>query len=166
MPTEIRPAHLDDLPALTELYNHYVVHTPVTFDIEPFSVDQRRAWFDAFAPDTNHQLFVADEGGKAVAFAYSGRFRPKSAYQTTVETTVYCAPDATGRGLGRELYSTLFKALEGRDLHRAVAGITLPNPASVRLHESFGYERIGTFSHVGYKDGRYWDVGWFEKPLS
>ena len=151
---------------MTELYNHYVRTSPATFDVEPFSVEERRAWFDAFAPDTNHQLWVADEAGTVLAFAYSGRFRPKPAYRTTVETTVYCAPGATGQGLGRQLYSALFKGLEGRDLNRALAGITQPNPASVALHEAFGFERVGTFSQVGYKDGQYWDVAWFEKPLS
>lgn len=165
MDVEIRPARAADLPDLTELYNHYVLDGAVTFDVEPYTVETRQPWFDAFAPGTPHQLFVADQGGRCVGFVGSMRFRPKAAYGTTVETTIYLAPDATGQGLGRRLYTVLFDALKGQPLHRALAGITLPNPASVALHEAFGFERVALFSEVGHKHDRYWDVAWFEKPL-
>lgn len=161
----IRPARPGDLPALTDLYNHYVRSSPATFDLEPFSVEERQAWFDGFAAGTPHQLFVADEAGRICGFTYSGRFRPKAAYRTTVETTVYLVPEATGQGLGRRLYTALFEALRGQPLHRAYAGVTQPNPASVALHKAFGFEQIATFSEVGHKFGRYWDVDWFEKVL-
>jgi phosphinothricin acetyltransferase len=162
---EIRPARPGDLPALTDLYNHYVRTSPATFDVEPFSVEQRRAWFDGFAPGTTHQLLVADEAGRVRGFATSTRFRPKAAYRTTVETTVYCVPEATGQRLGHRLYAALFEGLKAQPLHRAYAGVTQPNPASVALHEAFGFERIATFSEAGHKFGRYWDVAWFEKDL-
>ncbi|MBW2416422.1 MAG: N-acetyltransferase [Deltaproteobacteria bacterium] len=165
MDTIYRPAIADDLPVLTDLYNHYVRETPVTFDLEPFSVEARRPWFDGFAPGTPHQLWVAEGEGGVLGFSCSHSFRHKAAYRTSVETTVYCAPDATGRGLGRALYTVLFRGLEGFDLNRAYAGVTWPNPASAALHEAFGFRRIATFSEVGYKQGRFWDVVWFEKPL-
>jgi phosphinothricin acetyltransferase len=82
-----------------------------------------------------------------------------------VETSVYLAPDAVGRGAGTRLYEKLFKALEGEDVHRAYAGIALPNPASVGLHERFGFKRAGHFTEQGRKFGRYWDVAWYEKAL-
>ncbi len=161
----IRAAKPDDLPALTELYNHYVRESPATFDLEPFSVEARREWFDGFAPGTPHQLWVAEGEGGVLGFSCSHSFRPKAAYRTSVETTVYCAPEATGRGLGKRLYTALFQGLEGLDLHRAYAGLTWPNPASEALHEAFGFRRIATFGEVGHKLGRFWDVVWFEKAL-
>ena len=100
-----------------------------------------------------------------IGYACSSRFRPKPASETSVETSVYLAPEAIGHRAGSRLYEKLFKALEGEDVHRAYAGIALPNPASVRLHERFGFKRVGHFTEQGRKFGRYWDVAWYEKPL-
>ena len=100
-----------------------------------------------------------------IGYASSSRLRPKPGYLTSVETSIYLAPDATGRGAGSKLYERLFKAIEGEDLHRAYAGIALPNPASIALHERFGFRRVALFTEQGRKFGRYWDVAWFEKPL-
>ena len=91
--------------------------------------------------------------------------RSRAGYDTTVETSVYVAPDLVGGGVGHTLYGALFDALSGQGLHRAVAGITLPNDASVRLHESFGFHLVGRFTDQGRKFGRYWDVGWYERPM-
>jgi phosphinothricin acetyltransferase len=161
----IRRGREDDLAALTELYNHYVEHTPVTFDLAPFAVEARRPWLGGFAERGPHQLFVAEEDGRVLGWAGAHRFREKRAYDTTVETTIYLASGATGRGLGSALYERLFAALAGEDVHRAVAGITLPNDASVALHRRFGFREIGVFHEVGRKRGRYWDVLWLEKEL-
>ena len=103
--------------------------------------------------------------GLDVGFASSSRFRPKPAYETSVETSVYLAPDSVGRGAGTRLYEGLFKALEGEDVHRAYAGIALPNPASIGLHERFGFKRVAHFTEQGRKFGRYWDVAWYEKQI-
>jgi phosphinothricin acetyltransferase len=84
---------------------------------------------------------------------------------TSVETSIYLAPEATGRGMGTDLYAALFAALAEEDLHRAYAGVTLPNTASVALHRKFGFRSIGVYREVGRKFGKYWDVEWFEKPL-
>jgi len=161
----IRRAREDDLAALTTLYNHYVERTPITFDVEPYTVEQRRAWLAGFAERGRHQLLVAEEGGRLVGWAGTLRFREKRAYDTTVEMTVYLAPDAIGRGLGAALYEALFAALAGEDVHRAVAGITLPNDASIALHRRFGFAEVGVFREVGRKLGRYWDVLWMERAL-
>jgi phosphinothricin acetyltransferase len=161
----IRPGREADAPGLTDLYNHYVRETPITFDLELFSVEQRRAWLRGFAPAGRHRLLVAERGGSVVGFACSHRFRDKAAYDTSVETTVYLAPGAVGAGLGTRLYAALFAALAGEDVHRALAGVTLPNPASLALHRRFGFEPVGVFHQVGYKFGRYWDVQWLERPL-
>lgn len=154
-----------DLAALTEIYNHYVLSSPATFDLEPFTTEQRRGWFEQYADGTPHQLVVAEEGGALLGYATSSRFRPKPAYGTTVETTVYLRPDATGRGVGALLYEELFARLEQQDVWRAVAGIVPPNEASVRLHLRFGFREVGRFTELGRKFGRYWDVTWYEKAL-
>lgn len=161
----IRPAISADIPRLTEIYNHYVIHTPVTFDLEPYTVDRRMAWFAQFASSGRHRLLVAEEDGVILGYAGTTRFRPKAAYDTTVETTIYTAQEAIGKGVGRKLYSALFEALANENINRFVGGFTLPNPGSQKLHEYFGFKNVGVFSQVGYKFGKYWDVQWTERPL-
>jgi phosphinothricin acetyltransferase len=162
----VRPAVRNDLQRLTEIYNHYVVHTPVTFDLQPWQVDERVKWFEQFGESGRYRLFVAVVGGEVAGYAGTTRFRPKAAYDTTVETTVYCAPEATGQGLGKALYAALFEALADEDIRRIVAGYVPPNPASEALHRRFGFKPVGVFSENGYKFGRYWDVCWLERPNS
>ena len=161
----VRPATQDDLAAINEIYNHYVAETHITFDVEPMRMEARLEWFAHYGLEGRHRLFVAEEEG-AVGFATSSRFRPKPGYLTSVETSVYVAPDATGKGAGSRLYEMLFKSLEGEDIHRAYAGIALPNPPSIALHEKFGFQRVAHFTEQGRKFGRYWDVDWFEKPFT
>jgi phosphinothricin acetyltransferase len=161
----IRPATEDDLEAINEVYNHYVRETHVTFDDEPVTMAARKEWFGHYAATGRHRLLVAADDGQLQGYAASSRFRPKPGYLTSVETSIYIAPDSVGKGIGASLYAALFQALDGEDLHRAYAGIALPNPASVALHERFGFKRVAHFSEQGRKFGRYWDVDWFEKPL-
>lgn len=159
----IRPAVFADLPRLTEIYNYYVVNTAVTFDVEPYTVERRTAWLEQFTVTGRYRLLVAEQDGQVVGYVGTTRFRPKAAYATTVETTIYCAPEAVGRGIGRRLYQELFRLLEAEDIHRFVAGYALPNPASAALHEHLGFKLIGIFSETGRKFGRYWDVAWTER---
>jgi len=163
--TCIRAANRGDLPRLIEIYNHYVIHTPTTFDVEPFTVASRTVWFEQFAETGRYRLLVAEENGVIVGYAGTTHFRPKAAYDTTVETTIYCATEMSGKGIGTRLYSALFDAISGEDIHRILAGYTLPNVASAALHERFGFKLIGVFSENGRKFGRYWDVAWTERPL-
>lgn len=162
---KVRTATADDLEAINEIYNHYVRETHVTFDLEPISIETRREWFGHYDASGPHRVFVAEAEGDVIGFTTSSRFRPKPGYDTSVETSVYVTPDAVGRGAGRRLYEALFGALEGQDIHRAYAGIALPNPASLALHERFGFKRVALFTEQGRKFDRYWDVAWFEKPL-
>jgi len=159
----IRLAETADLPRLVDIYNHYVVHTEVTFDLEPVTLEQRREWLKQFASSGRHRLWVATRDGVVRAYACTHGFRVKRAYDTTVETSVYCAPDAVGEGLGSALYAEMFEALRGEDIHSFIGAVTLPNEASLRLHERFGFRSAGVLHAVGRKFGRYWDVGWFEK---
>jgi phosphinothricin acetyltransferase len=162
----IRRAVSRDLPALLDIYNHYVIHTPVNFDIVPRTLAQRREWFDQFSLSGRCQCFVADEGGKAIGYACSMQFKEKAAYATTIETSVYCAPDRARQGIGRRLYTALFDALKNEDVHRAFGGITLPNAASVGLHAAMGFRHIGTYAEVGRKFGKYWDVGLYLRDMT
>jgi phosphinothricin acetyltransferase len=161
----IRAAAKADLPRLTEIYNHFVIHTAVTFDIEPYTVDRRAAWFEQFSTTGRHRLLVAEENNELLGYAGTTRFRPKAAYDTTVETTIYCDPNAVGKGIGSRLYSGLFAAIAGEDIRTIVAGYTLPNPGSAALHERLGFKPVGVYHEVGRKFGRYWDVAWMERPL-
>jgi phosphinothricin acetyltransferase len=161
----VRSASASDLPALTDIYNYYIANSTITFDLAPFTTDRRRAWFDAHATSGRHRLLVAEDEGTVVGYATSSAWRPKAAYDTTVESSVYCRADAVGRGVGSLLYGALFEALAAEDVHRAVAGIALPNPASIALHKRFGFREVGVFTQVGRKFGNYWDVAWFERPF-
>jgi phosphinothricin acetyltransferase len=164
-PISIRPAVRADLPRLTEIYNHYVVNTPITFDLEPYTVEKRVAWLDQFSTAGRHRLLVAEENSVVLGYAGTTRFRAKAAYDTTVETTIYCAQDAIGKGIGSRLYAALFEALKDEDVRMIVGGYTLPNDASAALHDRCGFKRVGIFREVGRKFGRYWDVQWTERPL-
>lgn len=163
----VRPATLADLPSLTEIHNHYIRTTHITFDAEPFTPDQRVGWFHDHSDGRRYRLLVAEAEGTTgiLGYAASGRFRSKQAYETTVEVSVACHPDAMGMGIGSELYRALFALLTGQDVHRVVAGIAQPNSASNALHQKFGFRAIGTFSQVGRKFGKYWDVLWMERSL-
>jgi phosphinothricin acetyltransferase len=161
----IRPAALRDLPRLLAIYNHYVATSAITFDIDPCTLEDRRDWYTEHTIGAGHRLLVAEAGSEIVGYAGTGAFRAKRAYETTVETTVYLAPEATGRGFGTRLYAALFAALAGEDVHRAVAGVTLPNPVSLALHRRFGFREVGVFRENGRKFGRYWDVMWLERAL-
>src|SRR5438045_9719228 len=98
--TQVRPAERADLPRLTEIYNYFVVNTPVTFDVEPTTVERRAAWFEQFALTGRYRLLVAEERGLVVGYTGTTRFRVKPAYDTTVETTIYCSPETIGKGIG------------------------------------------------------------------
>ena len=162
--TIIRPAVGADLATLTSIYNYYVLTSAVTFDLEPLTMEQRSAWFQEHANNGRHRLLVADEEGFVMGYASTSRFRERAAYDTTVEASIYCAPEAVGRGIGTALYRALFDAIAREDINRIVAGVTLPNSASVVLHQSFGFVPVGTFTQAGRKFDRYWDVAWFERP--
>jgi phosphinothricin acetyltransferase len=159
----IRRVQPNDLAALTEIYNHYVRETAITFDLEPKTLEQRQGWLDQFAPTGRHQCFVAVEGGEAIGWASTGKFRERAAYDGTVETSIYLKPEAAGRGLGRTLFAALFEGLAGQGVHAAIGVITLPNEPSVGLHRAFGFEPAGVLKESGLKFGRYWDVGLYQR---
>jgi phosphinothricin acetyltransferase len=162
----IRAAREEDLPRLLDIYNHYVEQTHITFDTVPITLSERKAWFDGFDCTGPHRLFVGEFEGIVGGYASSREFRSRPAYSTSVETSIYLAPEAAGKGMGRALYGRLLEELEGEEsVHRAYGGIALPNRASIVLHERCHFEHVARFSEVGFKFGRYWDVVWMERAV-
>jgi phosphinothricin acetyltransferase len=163
----IRRAVDADLAQLTPLYNHYVEHTSITFDTQPFTPGERQPWFAEHTTGSGRfrLLVAADDQGQVAGYATTSRFRPKPAYDTTVEASVYCSPACVGQGIGTRLYTELFRSIGGEDINRIVAGVTMPNAASVALHRRFGFTDVGVFAQVGRKFDRYWDVVWLERPM-
>lgn len=161
----VRKARESDLAALNDIYNHYVMTSHATFDLEPRSLAWRQEWFRAHDGAARHHVLVAEDDEGLAGFVSSGPFRDRAAYATSVETSVYLAPHAVGKGVGRALYRGILPILAAEGTHRVYAGIALPNDASVRLHETLGFRKVARFSEQGHKFGRYWDVAWFELKL-
>lgn len=159
----IRDATSDDLPRINELYNTTIVGTHVSFDVEPWDLDKRQAWWRSRGPEL--VCLVAEVEGEVVGVAFSGWWRDKEAYRTSMETTIVLSGHVHGRGLGRELLGALTDRLHDEGVHRAIAVIALPNEASVGLHRTLGYREVGTLTEVGNKLGRYWDTLLLEKQL-
>jgi phosphinothricin acetyltransferase len=146
------------------VYNHYVEHTGATFEVAPVRPEERLGWFEDHSGGGAHQLWVAeDDSARVLGWATTSSFRPRAAYATTVESSVYVDRGSTGQGVGTRLYRSLFDAIRSEDIERIVAGIALPNPGSLALHRRFAFRHVGTFSRVGRKFGQYWDVAWFER---
>ncbi len=161
----ILPAQTSHLTGINDVYNHYVVNTHITFDLEPVSIERRTEWLTHYGESGRYRALVAVKSETVLGFATSSPWRPRPAYETSIETTVYVRPVAAGTGVGSALYASLFALLEDEDVHRAYAGIAMPNDASVALHERFDFRRAGYFSEQGRKFGRFWDVAWYEKEL-
>lgn len=167
MATIVRDFCADDIEALTALYNRYIVDTTITFDLQLYTVQQRQEkWMSHYATTGRHRLLVAECAGEILGYASSSQLRVKAAYDTSVETSIYLLAEAQCNGIGSRLYSELFEVLRHEDVHRAYAGITLPNDPSIAIHQKFGFKQVGLFKEVGRKFGRYWDVAWFEKEMT
>ena len=166
MALEVRAAERGDLGPIVAIYNHYVERSPVTFDLVRVRTGERTEWLAQHVQRGPHRILVAVEGRTVVGWASTSPFRSRPGYATTVESSVYCRPRSCGRGVGSRLYDELFRSIQDEDVERIVAGIALPNPASIALHRRFGFRPVGTFTRAGRKFGRYWDVAWFERPLA
>lgn len=159
-----RLAHDDDASELARIYNHFVRDSVITFDERELDAAQMRANLDGVR-DQGLPWLVVGAPGSLQGYAYATRWRLRSAYRYSVETTIYLDPEACGQGLGRLLYQTLLDQLTHLDLHLAIAGITLPNPASVGLHEALGFTKVAHFAEVGRKFDRWLDVGYWQRRI-
>jgi phosphinothricin acetyltransferase len=159
----IRAARDDDLASIASIYAHYVEHTYITFELEAPSVQTwAQEWRAARA--AGYPWLVAQAGDRVVGYATCSAFNRKPAYRSTVATTIYLGEARVGRGLGRGLYAALLERA-AESFHLAAAGIALPNPRSVALHERLGFARVGVFEEVGHKLGGWRDVGWWQLRL-
>jgi phosphinothricin acetyltransferase len=159
----LRSAHPDDATAIAAIYNHYVLHTTITFEEHEVSAAAMRARIEEI---TRTLPWLVTEDGQGVAgYAYAYPWKPRSAYRFTVESGIYLRPDAVGRGLGARLYAELLRLLRGGGIHAAIGGIALPNPASIALHEKLGFRPAGRLREVGFKFKQWIDVGYWEIVL-
>jgi L-amino acid N-acyltransferase YncA len=163
LPVSVRVATELDLAAVAAIYGREVREGVATFDEAPPTPDTWLAKLRSIDPGDH--FLVAEAEGSVVGYAYSTAYRTRTAYRHTRETTVYVSPDAVGQGVGRALYDDLLARLRADGMRTALAAIALPNPASQALHEQAGFEHLGTMREVGFKFGRWIDVGWWQLLL-
>ncbi|MFT3865810.1 MAG: GNAT family N-acetyltransferase [Solirubrobacterales bacterium] len=152
-----------DAAACAAIYAPSVEATPISFEVVPPDAAEFAARIAKYA--ATHQFLVAEEGGEVLGYAYACRWRERPAYDWSVEVSVYVAEEHQGRGVGRALYEELFARLRAQGYRIAVAGITLPNPASIALHERLGFVAIGALREIGWKLDGWRDVGYWQLHL-
>jgi phosphinothricin acetyltransferase len=164
MTLSVRPALATDAAAIARIYNYYIDNTVITFEEEPVS-PQAIASRIADIRAANLPWLVAELEGAVAGYAYASKWKVRSAYRHSVETTIYLEPGREGRGIGKRLYAELLSLLRARGVHVAIGGAALPNEASVALHERMGFERVATFRQVGFKHNRWVDVAYWQLVL-
>ena len=158
----IRNVHSEDALDLARIYNHYILDSTVTF--EEVVVDGSEMIRRIEAHDPNHWL-VFEHESTIIAFAYAKAWKERSAYRHTMEISVYVHPEHHRKGIARSLYQELLFRLKKSRIHAVLAGITLPNPASVQFHESMGFSQVAHFKETGFKFNQWIDVGYWERIL-
>ena len=157
----IRPVNKQDAAQIAGIYNYYIETSHSTFELDAIdSNEMENRISESFARD--YPFFVCEENGEILGYAYGRQFRPRRAYRHSIEVSVYIKNGAQGKSIGTRLYERLFPEIRQKDFHALIAGISLPNEASVRLHEKFGFEKVAHFREVGFKFGRWIDVGYWE----
>lgn len=161
----IRLAKNSDSEDIARIYNHYITSTIVTFEedeISPADISERLA----DNSKANLPWLVDETDGCVNGYAYANKWKGRCAYRYSVEVTVYLAKSSVGQGLGTKLYAALFNELRKRSYHTVIGGISLPNPASIALHEKFGMQKVAHFKEVGYKFNQWIDVGYWQGKLN
>lgn len=160
----IRPAVELDLPQLLDIYNDIILNTTAVWHEAPHTLDMRKAWFEERSLQ-GFPILVAEQGEQILGFTTVGPFRPWIGYRFTVENSVYVAPEARGKGVGKALLPPLIEACRQLKLHAIVAGIESENSASIALHQKFGFEEVARFREVGFKFNRWLDLTFMELLL-
>ncbi len=166
MPTfELRSAQPADLPAIAAIYGHHVLHGLASFELDPPSIEEMRARFDAIVR-AGYPYLVAHAGARVLGYAYANHYRTRPAYRYSVEDSIYVAPDATGRGIGRQLLVRLIAECEARGYRQMLAVIgDSANAASIELHRACGFEQVGLLPSIGFKFGRWVDSVLMQRAL-
>lgn len=163
MAISVRGASEADLPAILDIYNYEIVNGWATFDVEPQSLEERLEWFRAI--ERPHFVIVAEDAAGVVGWGCLRLFHERAAYRFTAQNSVFVHQDHRGRGVGKLIMARLIETGRANGFHSIMAGISQDNPGSDRLHQSFGFELIGTEREVGYKFERWLDVGWWQLML-
>lgn len=157
----IRTAEPADAAAVADIYNYYILNTHHTFETEPLDAEEMQRRMNKNG-EKYPFLVAEDEDGEILGYAYATRFRLREAYAYSAEVSIYVRNEAKQKGIGKQLYTQLFDKLAETDIHAIVASISLPNDASVIFHEKLGFRKVAHFREVGYKLGRWIDVGYWE----
>ncbi len=160
----IRPATPGDAAALAAIYNPYIEKTIITFEEQALTAAEMAQRVNEVGSAALPWL-VAEIGGRIAGYAYASKWKGRCAYRYSVESTVYLHEPQTGQGLGTQLYRALLDELAGRKIHAVIGGIALPNEASVKLHEKLGFVKVAHFPEVGFKFGKWVDVGYWQRTL-
>jgi L-amino acid N-acyltransferase YncA len=158
----IREAQYSDAESIAEIYNYYIHNTIITFEMEPVSTEEIASRMEKYKQVGDYLVYEEDR--VVIGYCYVSRFRERKAYENTVESTIYLKHGLGGKGVGFQLYSELLSRISAK-YHVIIAGIALPNDASVRLHEKCGFKKIGHFSEVGRKFEKWIDVGFWQKNV-
>ena len=164
MTLSVRSAVPADAVTIARIYNYYIQNTVITFEEEPVSAPIMAARV-AEVQNASLPWLVAELDGAVVGYAYATKWKVRSAYRYSVETTVYLEQGCEGQGLGTRLYAELLSRCRARGIHVAMGGVALPNEASVALHEKLGFERVATFRQVGFKHQKWVDVAYWQIVL-
>lgn len=156
----IRNVDLTDAAQIAEIYNYYIKNTHQTFETEVLTADEMRDRIEEIRE--TYPYLVAEEDGEIYGYAYATQFKMRQAYEFSAEVSIYVKADAKQKGIGTMIYDKLFEELKETDIHAIIAGISLPNDGSVRFHEKLGFTKVAHFREVGYKLGRWVDVGYWE----
>ena len=156
----IRSVNLDDAAQIAEIYNYYIQNTHHTFETEPLGVEEMRRRIGEVIED--YPYLVAEENGRILGYIYAAQFKLRQAYAHSVEVSIYVRNEERQTGIGKSLYIKFLDELVETNIHAIVAGIALPNDASVKFHERLGFEKVARFREIGYKLGRWIDVGYWE----
>lgn len=158
----IREVQLADAQAITDIYNYYVTDTVVTFEEVPIDAADMSQRITKIATDNLPWYVAEDENGQVIGYAYAAKWHQRFSYRFATEVTVYLRHDVQAKGYGTKLYQTLFTELKARGIHTAISLVTLPNDASIALHEKFGFEKAAHFKEVGWKFEQWLDVGYWQ----
>ena len=159
---KVRPVRIDDVDQITSIYNYFIANSHATFEIEPLNTAEMMRRLSECLDDTYPFVVYEGERSELIGYAYGHQFKSRAAYRHSTEVSIYVRPDCQGQNIGTSLYEVLLSTIKQMNFHTVIAGISLPNDASIRLHEKFGFEKVAHFHEVGSKFDRWIDVGYWQ----